>query len=127
MKITICIIAILLMSGCSFAIYGRIGDQQTRGVKIEIDSQEADPNLPESLAVEAARLLLSKSKGKIMTESLKEPDMSDFENRPSGDYVDHSPNTYKEQYDIRTRQSERAKINEIVEWINKQEQTNEES
>ena len=54
-------------------------------------------------------------------EPLGRPDMSDFDNR-TGSYVDYSPNTYQEQYDARTISNMAEKINEIVEWINSQEE-----
>lgn len=68
----------------------------------------------------ACRNSLIERSGK-MIEPLTKPDMSDFDNRPSGDYVDVSPNTYQEQYDRRTLQDMRNKINKIIECLNERE------
>ena len=52
---------------------------------------------------------------------IQEPDMSDFENRSGGTHIDTYPNTQQSQYDIRSERLLRDKVNEIVDWINKQE------
>ena len=48
---------VLFVSGCSIAFYGRIGPQELRDVEFRIESQKADPNLPDSFVGTLAKVL----------------------------------------------------------------------
>lgn len=63
-------------------------------------------------------LQIGKSTNRRKMKHIGKPDMSDFDNRPTGDYVGFSPNTYSEQFTIRLRRLEKEKIKEIIDWIN---------
>ena len=55
-----------------------------------------------------------------MIKPLKEPDMSDFENR-TGNHTNISPYARKDVYNARYNMNLFMKINEIIDYINKQQ------
>jgi hypothetical protein len=47
----------VLLSGCSIAIYGRIGNQELDNVTLSLEKQRSDPNIPVGLIDVLVKLL----------------------------------------------------------------------
>ena len=45
------IIYLLLLTGCSFHIYGRLGHQSAKKITVIIEDQVSDSNLPEIVVI----------------------------------------------------------------------------
>ncbi len=49
LKYLLCLCLLVLLSGCAFVLYGRIGPQKAKKIQVVIEGQEADPNIPKGL------------------------------------------------------------------------------
>ncbi len=49
MKTIVAFALLVLLSGCAVVCYVRIGPQKAKKIKVVIEGQEAEPNIPEGL------------------------------------------------------------------------------
>lgn len=49
MKTVVAFVLLVLLSGCAVVCYVRIGPQKAKKIKVVIEGQEADPNIPKGM------------------------------------------------------------------------------